>query len=86
MLIRLIRVWKYEIISYIVLLCIPDFQISTVIEEIYIFRLFPDHKMKVEWMEKVEIKRSDDKQEVRPSNLIDGRIRIMGAREDDRKY
>lgn len=37
-------------------------------------------------MEKVEIKRSDDKQEVRPSNLIDGRIRIMGAREDDRKY
>lgn len=37
-------------------------------------------------MDKVEIKRSDDKQEVRPSYLLDGRINIVGAREDDRQY
>ena len=52
----------------------------------YIFRLFAGHEMKVEWMEKVEVKRSDDKQEVCPSYLIDVMITNIGAREDDRKY
>jgi hypothetical protein len=37
-------------------------------------------------MEKVEVKRSDDKQEVCPSYLIDVMITNVGAREDDRKY